>query len=140
MMYGNDPAQYRRFFRETWRKHRQRLPLEPLENMLAQIVAAHPEYHALLENPDAPEQTYTPESGQTNPFLHMGLHIAIQEQLAADRPPGVREIFRRLIRRHADPHDVEHRMAECLTESLWEAQRSGDAPDETAYLERLRRL
>jgi hypothetical protein len=31
-------------------------------------------------------------------------------------------------------------MIEPLAETLWEAQRSGQAPDELAYLERLRRL
>jgi len=140
MIYGNDPKQYRRFFQETWRKHRERLPLEPLEDMVARIIAAHPEYHALLENPDKVEQDYTPEAGRTNPFLHMGLHIAIQEQLAADRPAGIRGIYQQLAQRHADPHAAEHRMAECLAESIWEAQRAGAAPDEMMYLERLRRL
>jgi hypothetical protein len=140
MIYGNDPAQYRNFFRKAWRKHRERLPLEPLEDMVARIIAAHPEYHALLENPDKIEQDYTPEAGSTNPFLHMGLHIAIQEQLAADRPAGIRGIYQQLVQRHADPHEAEHRMAECLAESIWEAQRAGAAPDELMYLERLRRL
>lgn len=140
MIYGNDPTQYRRFFCETWRKHRERLPLEPLEGMVAQIIAQHPEYHALLENPDKIDQDYAPESGRTNPFLHMGLHIAIQEQLASDRPAGIRDLYRQLMQRHADPHPVEHRMTECLAESIWEAQRKGVAPDETAYLERLRKL
>ena len=140
MMYGNDPAQYRRFFQETWRKHRERLPLEPLEDMVAQIIAEHPEYHALLEDPDKIEQDYTPEAGRSNPFLHMGLHIAIQEQLAADRPAGIRGSYQQLAQRHADPHAAEHRMAECRAESIWEAQRAGAAPDEMMYLERLRRL
>jgi hypothetical protein len=140
MIYGNDPSQYRRFFHETWRKHRERLPLEPLEDLVAQIITAHPEYHALLENPDKVDQDYAPEAGRTNPFLHMGLHVAIQEQLAADRPAGIRGIYRQLVQRHADPHEVEHRMAECLAESIWEAQRTGTAPDESTYLERLHRL
>jgi len=140
MIYGNDPGQYRRFFSEAWRKRRERLPLEPLEDLVAQIIAAHPEYHALLESPDKIDQDYTPETGRTNPFLHMGLHIAIQEQLAADRPAGIRGIYQQLAQRHADLHEAEHRMAECLAECMWEAQRSGMAPDESAYLERLRRL
>ena len=140
MIYGNDPVQYRRFFCEAWRKRREGAVLQPLEDMVARIAAEHPEYHSLLEDPATLTQDYTPESGQTNPFLHMGLHIAIQEQLAADRPAGIREIYRQLVQRHTDPHDVEHRMAECLAEGIWEAQRSGTAPDEEAYLERLRKL
>jgi len=140
MIFGNDPGQYRQFFLETWRKYRNGTALEPLESMVAQIIAVHPEYHALLESPDTVDQDYGPESGQSNPFLHMGLHIAIQEQLAADRPAGIRDIYQRLVHGHADPHQAEHRMTECLAESIWEAQRKGGAPDEAAYLERLRNL
>jgi hypothetical protein len=139
-MYGNDPVQYRRFFCEAWRKQRAGEVLQPLEDMVARIVAQHPEYHRLLEDPAILEQDYTPEAGQTNPFLHMGLHIAIQEQLAADRPPGIREIYQALTRRLVDSHEVEHRMTECLAEGIWEAQRNGTQPDEAAYLERLRKL
>ena len=139
MIYGNDPVHYRRFFCEVWRKHRAGTALEPLEGMVAHIIAAHPEYHGLLDDPDVLDQDYTPESGRGNPFLHMGLHIAILEQLAADRPSGIRDIYRQLTQR-GDPHDVEHRMADCLAEGIWEAQRNGTAPDESAYLERLRAL
>ena len=140
MIYGDDSGQYRRFFFEAWRKHRGRLPLEPLEDMVAHIIAAHPEYHALLENPDMLDQVYAPEAGRTNPFLHMGLHVAVQEQVAADRPAGVRDIYRRLAQGHDDAHEAEHRMADCLAECIWEAQRSNMPPDESTYLERLRRL
>jgi hypothetical protein len=140
MMYGNDPAHYRRFFCAVWRKHREGAALQPLEEMVAHIIVEHPEYHRLLEDPATLDQDYAPESGHTNPFLHMGLHIAIQEQLAADRPVGIRGIYQELMRRHTDPHEVEHRMAECLAEGIWEAQRNSTAPDEAVYLERLRRL
>ena len=140
MLYGNDPAQYRNFFREAWRKHREGAVMEPMESMVAQIIAVHPEYHALLDNPDISQLEFTPESGNSNPFLHMGLHIAIQEQVSADRPAGIRALYQTLLKRYEDVHDLEHRMTECLAESLWEAQRSAGAPDEVAYLERLRRL
>jgi Domain of unknown function (DUF1841) len=140
MIYGDDPGEYRRFFREVWRKHREGVALEPLEGMVAHIIIAHPEYHNLLADPAILDQDYAPESGRSNPFLHMGLHIAVQEQVAADRPAGIRDIYRQLMQRHADPHDVEHRMAECLAEGIWEAQRNGAAPDENTYLERLRSL
>jgi len=140
MLYGNDPAQYRNFFREAWRKHREGAVMDPMESMVAQIIAVHPEYHTLLDTPDVSQQEFTPETGNTNPFLHMGLHIAIQEQVTADRPAGIRAVYQDLLKRLSDPHDLEHRMAECLAESLWEAQRGAKAPDEAAYLERLRRL
>ena len=93
-------------------------------NLFIYLIERHPEYHALLEHPErALSRDYLPESGQTNPFLHMGLHLALREQVATDRPPGIRGIWQRLASRLADPHEAEHRMSECLAEALREAYR-----------------
>lgn len=135
MLFGSDPGHYRRFFRQAWEKRQQGAPLEPLERLVAEVVALHPEYHAALGEVAAP-----PAGDAGNPFLHMGMHIALQEQLGADRPAGIRDLYRRIAARAGDGHDGEHRMMECLGLALWEAQRSGAAPDEKAYLECLRRL
>jgi hypothetical protein len=127
----------RRFYMEAWRKHQERLPMEPLEAQIADVIALHPEYQSALQNPDALDKDYTPESGQSNPFLHMGLHLAVREQISTDRPQGIRAAFDALAKRFGSAHDAEHQMIECLAEALWEAQRSGRTPDETAYLQRV---
>lgn len=133
--------QLRRIYLEAWRKHRERLPLEPLEARIADAIEQHPEYHAWLEaGEDALVAEFPPESGRQNPFLHLGLHLAIREQVATDRPPGIAAIHCALAKRLGDAHEAEHRMLEPLAETLWEAQRSGMIPDERLYLERLRRL
>jgi hypothetical protein len=133
--------QLRRMYVDAWRKHRERLPLEPLEAQIADVVALHPEYHAQLEKPDTVlMRDYTPEGGQSNPFLHMGLHLAVREQVATNRPHGIQAAFERLAQRCGDPHEAEHQIIECLAEALWEAQRAGRMPDEQAYLERVRSL
>ena len=129
----------RRMYVEAWRKHREALPVEPVEDQIIRVIEWHPEYAGVLEGgDDALEQDYTPESGRTNPFLHMGLHLAVREQVATDRPRGIVEVHRTLVQRLGDAHAAEHAMIECLGEALWQAQRSGRAPDETAYLEALR--
>jgi hypothetical protein len=125
----------------AWDKHRQGLALEALEQQIVAVIALHPEYHALLEDPDAAlSRDYTPERGQTNPFLHMGMHLAIREQLATDRPAGIVAAFGVLMVRVQDAHAAEHHMLECLGEALWQSQRSGQAPDEARYLECLQKL
>ena len=130
----------RRMYVEAWRKHQHGLPVEPVEDQIVRVIEWHPEYAGVLEaGDDALEQDYTPESGRTNPFLHMGLHLAIREQVATDRPRGIGEVHRTLVQRLGDAHAAEHAMIECLGEALWQAQRSGRAPDEAAYLEALRR-
>lgn len=128
-------------YMEAWRKHQARQPLTPLEAMIAEMVAMHPEYHALLEKGEAAlEQDFLPELGESNPFLHMGMHIGIREQLSTDRPVGIRDIHRQLLARLKDLHAVEHEMMECLGRVLWEAQRAGVAPDDSLYLQCLQAL
>jgi hypothetical protein len=130
----------REMYAEAWRRHRERLPLEPLHAQIVAVIELHPEYHAVLESgADALTRDYTPDSGATNPFLHMGLHLAIREQVGTDRPAGIRAVHAALTRRLGDPHAAEHRMIECLADALWEAQVSGRTPDEAAYLAALRR-
>ncbi len=131
----------RRRYLDAWRKSCAREVLEPLDAQLAAVIEQHPEYVAWLESgDDALTAEFTPEGGRQNPFLHMGLHLAIREQVATDRPVGIAAVHARLTLRRGDAHKAEHAMIEPLAETLWEAQRSGGAPDEGAYLERLQRL
>jgi hypothetical protein len=137
---GQNRDQMRRMYLEAWRKFNARAPLEPLEAQLAAVIAEHPEYVTWLEAGEAALGTeFTPEGGQQNPFLHMGLHLAIREQVATNRPPGIAEVHQKLSTR-LGAHEAEHAMLEPLAETLWEAQRQGRMPDEQAYLERLRKL
>ncbi|MEJ2604583.1 MAG: DUF1841 family protein [Gammaproteobacteria bacterium] len=139
MLYGQDRDELRRMYADAWQKAQESRPLSPLEAQIADVVAEHPEYQRMLEG-EALDYEYTGDDNRANPFLHMGLHLALREQVATDRPAGIRGIWQRLANRLADSHEAEHRMSECLGEALWEAQRAGRAPDEAAYLEALRRL
>ncbi|HKJ08024.1 MAG TPA: DUF1841 family protein [Gammaproteobacteria bacterium] len=141
MLFGQDRDQIRHFYYDVWRKHQAGEPLEPLETMVRDVILDHPEYQHLLGDPERSlQREYLPDGGETNPFLHMGLHIAIQEQIGTDRPPGIRHLYRRLLARTGDAHEVEHRIMDCLAEMIWRAQRDGSAPDETGYLQCLRRV
>src|SRR5882757_134480 len=138
---GQNRDQLRRMYLDTWTKYTSRQPLEPLEAQVAAIIAEHPEYVPWLETgDDALAAEFTPEGGRQNPFLHMGLHLAIREQVATDRPAGIAEVHQKLSARLGDSHAAEHTMLEALAEALWDAQRTGRPPDEQAYLERLRTL
>jgi hypothetical protein len=139
MIFGQDRYELRKMYADAWQKHLARQPLSPLETQIAAVVAEHPEYHDAISGVEL-DREYTPEGGRTNPFLHMGLHLGIREQIATDRPPGIAKIHARLTARHRDPHAAEHLMIECLAETLWEAQNANRAPDEALYLERLRHL
>jgi len=140
-MFGNDRNQLRQYYLDVWHKAQNSQPLEPLEKIIADVIARHPEYHSVLSDKDtAMGKEYLPESGESNPFMHMGMHIAIHEQLSANRPAGIRDIHQKLATRRGDAHQAEHEMMECLAEMMWQAQRSGSAPDEQVYLKLLNKL
>ncbi|MBT8089143.1 MAG: DUF1841 family protein [Gammaproteobacteria bacterium] len=138
-MFAQDRKQLRSMYAEAWRKQSERLPMSPLELQIAAVIELHPEYHADVAS-DNLDREYTPDGGQTNPFLHMGLHLGIREQVSTNRPPGIAKIHAVLSAQLGDAHAAEHRMIDCLAEALWEAQQQNRAPDEESYLERLRRL
>lgn len=134
-MFGQDRNQLRQMYLDAWKKQQSGALMQPLEAMIAQIIAMHPEYHALLEkDAEALDKDFLPELGESNPFMHMGMHIAIHEQLGTDRPPGISTAHKLLLLRLQDPHEVEHQMMECLGLALWEAQRNNTVPDEGQYL------
>ncbi len=140
-MLVQDRDQARQVFLDAWAKRQAGAALEPLEAVVAGVIEAHPEYHGVLARPQAAiEADFEPAGGRENPFLHMGMHIAIHEQLATDRPPGIRALYRMAQARMPDTHALEHRLMECLGDVLWQARRTGRPPDERAYLECVRRL
>ncbi|WP_372523036.1 DUF1841 family protein [Sulfuricaulis sp.] len=141
MFSGQDRGQTREVFFRAWRAHHEGRPLEGVEKLIVQVVLRHPEYHSLLEHPEpARERDYFPESGETNPFLHLGMHIAIEEQLSIDQPRGIRGYYQKILMRLPDEHAAQHHMMECLGEMLWQASRQATAPQETVYLDCLKRL
>lgn len=138
MIFGQDREELRQMYVDAWQKARDGQPLTPLEAEIAEVIEHHPEYHAMLEK-DAVQKDFLPEMGQTNPFLHMGLHLALRDQLKTGRPSGIQHLHGLITARAADAHEAEHRMIECLAETLWEAQAQNQPPDEQQYLARLRR-
>lgn len=140
-MFTSDRNQIRSFFRDAWHKHRSGAAVTSMEAIVIDVIAAHPEYQPLLENPEADlDRDYAPEHGAANPFLHMGLHIALREQLGADHPKALRPVYQKLLKKFGDAHAAEHQVIECIAETLASAQRSGRPPDDRQYVECLQRL
>jgi hypothetical protein len=138
---GGDRGNLRAVFFRAWQKQHTGAPLEGIEQLVVKIVTRHPEYHGVLESPEAgAARDYPPELGETNPFLHMAMHIAIEEGLQLDEPRGVRALYRNLRLAYPDEHALQHRMMDCLAEMLRQASRAGQPPDPGCYLDCLRRL
>ena len=141
MFIDKDRTQLRQFYFQSWDKHLRQQPMEPLEAVIANLISQHPEYHAFFNDPAAnQDKDFTPEMGKTNPFLHLGMHISIQEQLSTQRPAGINSLYQALCTKLADSHAAEHQMMDCLGMMLWQAQSENRAPDETTYLECIKKL
>ena len=139
-MFAPTRDQARQFFIDAWTKYRAGAPLEGLERTAVALIALHPEYHTMLENPERQiGRDYAPEAGDINPFLHLSLHLAVAEQLAIDQPAGIRAHFERLRNARGDEHAALHALLECLGETVWQAQRQNAPPDERIYLDCLER-
>ena len=128
-MFNPTRDEVRRFFCETWRKHRANALMSPIETMALDAILAHPEYHAALEDPDLSETM------EQNPFLHLSLHLAVAEQLSINQPFGITERYERLLARAASRHDALHRVMDCLGEMIRHSQRHNTPPDQAIYFE-----
>ena len=139
-MFNPTRDQAREFLFELWAKHRAGTALTPLESMALAVMIEHPEYHAVLDDRERYlDRDWKPEGGETNPFLHLQMHLAIEEQLSIDQPPGIRAAVTALARRHDSEHDARHDVMDCLAEMIWNAQRHGAPFDNAAYLDCLKR-
>lgn len=135
-MFNPSKEDVRRFFCDAWAKRQGQSPLTPLETIAADWIAEHPEYHEdLADIEQALLRDYPPEQGKSNPFLHLSMHVSIEEQLSIDQPPGIRAAFERLVKRLDSRHEAMHGVMECLGEALWRAQRDRTAIDGQAYVE-----
>jgi hypothetical protein len=140
-IHGESRSDTRQTFFDVWVKLRDGRPLTALETTIADVIRIHPEYHALLDRGvEVLDKDWLPEGGETNPFLHMGMHIAIREQLSIDRPPGIKAAYEVLLAKTRDVMQAEHLMLECLGETLWRAQRENRMPDEQLYLRLVQEL
>lgn len=134
-LFNPSRDQVRQFFFDTWSKFKLQQPLTDLEAIALQVMQMHPEYHAVLDAPERYlEQAYFPEMGETNPFLHMSLHLSVLEQIGINQPPGIAQAYLALQQKYSDQHDAQHDLMECLAETIWQSQRDGQPPDAAAYL------
>ena len=137
-LFNPSRDEVRDFFFNTWAKFKQSNPLTDLEKIAISVIQMHPEYHALLDKPEQYKQrSYFPEQGETNPFLHMSLHLSILEQISINQPPGITDINNKLKNKHQSEHSAQHEILDRLAETIWHAQQNKSGLDAAYYLELL---
>ncbi len=132
---------HRQVLWDAWRKAQAGLPLNALEVRIARVIAMHPEYHSMFDDMEAfLDRDFAVDDGM-NPYLHLSLHLALEEQLAIRQPPEAGVCLEQLMRQKGmSRHDALHVLLEVLAETVYFAQRRGGSPDTTAYTDGIRRL
>ena len=135
MLLQPSQADVRRFFCTVYTKWRSGQPLEAIEAIAATWVGEHPEYHAVLADLDTALQTmHAAKEGQSNPFLHLSMHLSVSEQCSIDQPRGIQQAIALMGHKANSLHEAHHAAMECLGKMVWESQRSGRPPDGEAYV------
>lgn len=137
-LFNPSRDEVRDFFFNTWAKFKQTQPLADLEKIAISVIQMHPEYHSILDAPEQyKQQAYFPEQGETNPFLHMSLHLSVLEQISINQPKGITAIYTHLKSQHQEEHSAQHDVLDCLGETIWLAQQNKTGLDSAHYLELL---
>ncbi len=141
MLFGNDRSTLRKIYFEAWHKFKENLPMEPLEKQLAHTIEQHPKYHDIFNNPEKYlNYDFSVDQNEANPFLHLGLHTTILEQVSTNRPEGITQIYKALLQKFGNSLEVEHQMINVLVDTLYEIQNTGEDFNEKNYLEKIRKL
>ena len=139
-MFNPSQEDVRRFFCAVYAKSQNAQPMDAIETLAGQWIAEHPQYHADLGDEEAAiSRVYAEGSGQTNPFLHLSMHLSISEQCSIDQPRGIRQAVELLTHKRQSLHTAHHEAMDCLGTMLWESQRAGRPPDGQAYIDCLQR-
>lgn len=136
-MFNPTRDQARLFFLNSWRKYHLEQHLTDAESIALKWMSKHPEYFEVFDMPEEEvlAKDYSVEQGEGNPFLHLSMHLAIEEQVSIDQPPGIRSAYRALCERLNDDHKAAHQVFECLAEQIYQQQKNSVAFDSTRYIQ-----
>ena len=134
-LYNPSRDQVRQFLFDAWTKFKQHSMLTDLEKIAVEVMQMHPEYHPILNAPERyMQQQYFPEMGETNPFLHLSLHLSVIEQISINQPTGISQMYTTLQKKYGDKHRAQHDLLECLAETIWQSQQNNMPLDSEHYL------
>lgn len=132
---------HRQIFWDAWQKSQANLPLDALQVRIVRVIKMHPEYHPFFDDmEDFLDRDFETNDGM-NPYLHLSLHLALEEQAATKQPPEMARALEYMVAiKKIDRHDALHKILEILAETMHQSQRVGQEPDVLAYAARLKEL
>lgn len=138
-MFNPSLEQARSFFIEVWNKYKLSRIMTPIEETTATWILKHPQFHNDLSNKESIKNIYNSNCQESNPFLHLSMHLTVSEQLIIDQPYGIKAVYKKLIMNN-DPHTAAHKIIKCLTLTIRNSQDQGTALDSNKYIRLIREL
>jgi hypothetical protein len=136
-----EKTEVREIFFNVFKKSQNNERLEPLEKQIIELIQEHSEYQEIFLNPEKyKEYNFSAELQEENPFLHLGLHLTLLDQITTNRPKGITAIYKDLVDVMGNAHHAEHHMMEILHEELQQVVHNKKFPDEKNYLKQLKKL
>lgn len=139
MFYGEERQDHRQVLFAVWKKQQDGFPLEPMEKKIWHVINNHPEYHKIFEDEEKfLDKDFQTTLGETNPFLHLSLHLVLLEQIQTNQPHGITKLFQQAVERYMDVHEAEHCIMNSIALALHEVFQEQKQFDEKAYLKRIK--
>ncbi|MBN1343142.1 MAG: DUF1841 family protein [Phycisphaerae bacterium] len=105
----------------------------------AQAMEEHPEYHGFFDDPDSLGDHGVTEDG-VNPFAHISMHVIVENQLAQNKPPQVREYLDRFMAVGLSRHEAVHQIARAVSIMIHDILSHNKPHDEVMYLATLEEI
>lgn len=106
---------------------------------LFQVLQEHPQHTDLWDRLHEATDTEIIQ-GETNLVLHVQFHHVIENQLALDQPPAVRQVLKVLMQKGVSRHEAIHLMAGAVAWETYRMLKENKPYDEAGYIRQLRKL
>jgi len=125
---------------EIWLRAKAGEPFDDEEKAnIGQAMLEHAEYHHIWDKLDHIQDSEIVENG-VHTTLHISMHAAIENQLAQNTPPKVRETLNDLLKRGVPRHEAIHAIAYEFAIELQKTLQTGRPFNNLAYKRRLEKL
>ena len=101
---------------------------------IAEAMQEHPEFNSYWLQGEAAFQPQEIDGYVVNPLVHIGLHVAIEKQLADESPPEIHSVFSALLKTGLSRHDAIHKIAALWGDHYFRSVRRGSPIDLMAYV------
>jgi hypothetical protein len=114
--------------------------LEGEDAKIAAIMEDHPEFDPFWSLGEASATPQEIQGQIVNPFVHVTLHLQIQNQIEREFPQEVKKTFLRLVEQGESDHEAIHQIISIYASLYFKALRRGQSFDESEYALQLRYL